>query len=354
MTGERAVLEATVAYGKALDKVMLFMIRRLMGLFNTGTRGEDMVRQATPVVRRAMMEAWALGVTLLDAHARATVGGLSYVPRPPWFTPRQMRRILARNGGGEHDRMASVIREVEWVARNTARNTLRRAAVEDLPDGKRRKHASSPLLQPSGDGRDIRRDAKTITTGHTATRDKDADWVSSLVEDVSKLRRTGAKVVMEGGDWDPGTQYDYKRLRDQQTSREEDKHGEIGAARPFAWARVIQGEYTCPFCIMLASRGPIYKSEKTAGYSWNKRRLGLVDDSYHFNCDCLVVPVYTSKNWAGKKQHEYLKQLWKTHGAKDVYDFGKNLRELDEAGRLDYSSMSIVKEHETITQEVKP
>ena len=50
------------------------------------------------------------------------------------------------------------------------------------------------------------------------------------------------------------------------------------------YARVPQGSETCRFCIMLASRGAVYKSELTAGAM----------NHYHPNCDCKIVP-----DWGG-------------------------------------------------------
>lgn len=49
------------------------------------------------------------------------------------------------------------------------------------------------------------------------------------------------------------------------------------------WARVPGGAETCPFCIMLASRGFAYKSERTAS---EKKGGG----HYHENCRCRIVP----------------------------------------------------------------
>lgn len=48
------------------------------------------------------------------------------------------------------------------------------------------------------------------------------------------------------------------------------------------YARVPTGEETCDFCIMLASRGPIYHSEESAG----------AYDHYHPHCDCRIVPFW--------------------------------------------------------------
>ena len=48
------------------------------------------------------------------------------------------------------------------------------------------------------------------------------------------------------------------------------------------WARVPTGDKTCDFCIMLASRGPVYLTEESAG----------AFDKFHPHCDCKVVPFF--------------------------------------------------------------
>lgn len=68
-------------------------------------------------------------------------------------------------------------------------------------------------------------------------------------------------------------------------------------ARPFAWARVVHPSENgpCGFCVMLASRGPVYSSSQTAG---------LRADAFHDHCHCTVVPVFTSREWEGKAAQE--------------------------------------------------
>ena len=56
------------------------------------------------------------------------------------------------------------------------------------------------------------------------------------------------------------------------------------------WARVPSGLETCPFCYMLASRGFVYGNEKLASIA---HRTG---DSYHANCDCIVIPGFQDKD----------------------------------------------------------
>lgn len=48
------------------------------------------------------------------------------------------------------------------------------------------------------------------------------------------------------------------------------------------YARVPSGDETCAFCLMLASRGPAYGTEKTAGGDGNE---------YHADCDCVPTPM---------------------------------------------------------------
>lgn len=75
--------------------------------------------------------------------------------------------------------------------------------------------------------------------------------------------------------------------------------------RPVAWARVLTGAEDCAFCVMLASRGAVYKSKATA-----ERTEDNPFQRYHDNCDCVAVPVYTSKNWPGKAEADALYKFW--------------------------------------------
>lgn len=86
-------------------------------------------------------------------------------------------------------------------------------------------------------------------------------------------------------------------------------------ARPKAWARVLTGAENCAFCVMLASRGPVYETAATAG------RLAASDafkdagatgwvNSYHPSCDCVVVPVYSYTSWPGRASYRELEKLY--------------------------------------------
>jgi hypothetical protein len=69
----------------------------------------------------------------------------------------------------------------------------------------------------------------------------------------------------------------------------------------------------CAFCAMLASRGAVYKSELTGeivGASGRVRGSREVGQSYHDNCGCVAVPVYSrdstpppfAEQWAEAKR----------------------------------------------------
>lgn len=69
--------------------------------------------------------------------------------------------------------------------------------------------------------------------------------------------------------------------------------------RRVRYARVPSGSETCKFCLMLASRGFVYRSEMSAG-----------SDHYHANCDCRIVPNFGKADIAGYDPDALYRQ-WK-------------------------------------------
>ena len=72
------------------------------------------------------------------------------------------------------------------------------------------------------------------------------------------------------------------------------------------WARVLSGAENCGFCVMLASRGPVYWTARAAQH----RGKGQEQDKFHDNCDCAVVLVQKGRDWEGRKQFELAEDLW--------------------------------------------
>lgn len=70
------------------------------------------------------------------------------------------------------------------------------------------------------------------------------------------------------------------------------------ASDEIGWARVTTTAHPCVFCSMLASRGPVYHSDKTA------------DFRAHDHCSCTAVLVYYGKPWDGHADYRRLSDLW--------------------------------------------
>ncbi len=86
------------------------------------------------------------------------------------------------------------------------------------------------------------------------------------------------------------------------------------------WARVATGRETCEWCLMLVSRGAVYKTARSAGLKLDDNTasdafLSGTDaqdymNEWHTGCDCKVVPVFDLENWVGKESAERALELW--------------------------------------------
>lgn len=98
------------------------------------------------------------------------------------------------------------------------------------------------------------------------------------------------------------------------------------------WARVATGDETCAWCLMLVSRGPVYKSSRTAGSRFDNETTvaayyndAPVDEymnEWHTGCDCKVIPVFDEANWPGMDAAQKALDLWN-----DAYDDAVEWRE---------------------------
>lgn len=140
--------------------------------------------------------------------------------------------------------------------------------------------------------------------------------LSQHVEDAA--RQTMVRSVEDYRD--PATEadeehYSYAALR----GTDDDADGwdrELRESQARSWARVLTGAENCAFCVMLASRGPIYETAESAGRiaaSDLFREAGAVGwaNSYHPGCDCLVVPIYDYNSWPGRDQFGELRKFYK-------------------------------------------
>lgn len=69
----------------------------------------------------------------------------------------------------------------------------------------------------------------------------------------------------------------------------------------YGFQRVVGGsKKPCAFCVMLASRGPVYNSRESAERVVNPSGKRAVGDKYHDNCQCRAVPAFSSDEpWFG-------------------------------------------------------
>lgn len=86
------------------------------------------------------------------------------------------------------------------------------------------------------------------------------------------------------------------------------------------WARIATGRETCAWCLMLISRGPVYRSAESAGLDLDDESVEEMFaagedvrehmDQWHPGCDCKVVPVYDKQNWPGFEEWKRAEDLW--------------------------------------------
>lgn len=132
-----------------------------------------------------------------------------------------------------------------------------------------------------------------------------------------------------------------------------------GEKRRVGFARVATGRETCAFCLMLVSRGPVYKSELKAGAKHegaaeiletkndvSDEELDDLMTRWHPGCDCKVVPVFDEDNWQGRDDFLRMEEIWKKE-TKGFYgaQFTKNdklnaFRRAIERGEIDPSQFA--------------
>lgn len=148
------------------------------------------------------------------------------------------------------------------------------------------------------------------------TRDPDqfpqvaAERLVQHVEDAA--RQTIVRTVEDFREMDP--EDEPHRSYDARTPEEEAEYAR-DSDLALNWARVLTGHENCGFCVMLASRGPVYETAQTAGRIRASPEFRAVNgrrwmNSYHPNCDCVVVPIYDYGDWAGRDQWQALEKWY--------------------------------------------
>jgi hypothetical protein len=93
------------------------------------------------------------------------------------------------------------------------------------------------------------------------------------------------------------------------------------------YARTTVGLENCAFCLMLVSRGPVYKTQSAA-----LLRDGT-SEPYHDRCDCIATPVFNRASWPGRDEYLEMRAAWAEHGG-DLTTWRRYIasRKTDEAG----------------------
>ena len=115
-----------------------------------------------------------------------------------------------------------------------------------------------------------------------------------------------------------------------------ERHG-----KKIGWARVLSGAENCSRCVMLASRGPAYKSEKSATIAGKGVRAGK---TFHDHCDCRAVLVREGEDWDGREAYELAEDLW-TEATRGYSGHAAELalrRQLDRAEREGWTHQELL------------
>lgn len=233
-------------------------------------RFEESVSMLAALVRKYRRQAAELANQLMAEEA-AKVGGQALIPPVEGYADQAVHEVLTQS------------RSVDQASRSLERHVrtaARRQVVRSIPD---------PVVPPA---------SETNPSSDVFDVDKDGNFVGEA-----------------GGGFEA-----------RPASKEEARRP---AVYPVGWARVLTGKDNCAFCIVLASRGPVYSSRhhasSTSSKRWDKEGRQWAN-SYHDNCDCLVVPVYDSENWAGKAQSDKLYKIYE-EVTREAVAGGKNITE---------------------------
>ena len=108
--------------------------------------------------------------------------------------------------------------------------------------------------------------------------------------------------------------------------------------RATGWSRVTDAD-PCAWCAMLASRGPVYKSEQTAGRDQNARFEGDGQFKYHDHCACVAWPAFTlNEPFIGTAEKLYNDWLTVTRGHGGKHAVNAFRRWWESEGRAAYQA----------------
>lgn len=225
---------------------------------------EQLASAMLPAIRRARAQSHALGAQMLETQAQALE-----IPTPPVQPVRRYER-------------QAVVTMLENVTLASDRSSNATVTVDDPGEvAERRPRVSVTVVDPES------RRSSRVSVEVTEDNRRDPEVVKVIAEKVQAVAERHARMPSR------------EAFTDAVESDEDDDGPEVG------WARVLTGAESCGFCAMLASRGPVYKSKKSASDAG-----GVDGKAYHDNCDCEVVLVREDQDWVGREEYEALENLW--------------------------------------------
>lgn len=257
----------------------------------------------TPLMWAARKQAWAAAALFLRGQARNRGAAESWIPPQPGYSPDTLRRAIRESRG--NDGTPEGLRRLQLTMQSHVIAAARRTvadAIDTAPN-------SVPLLNGALD--DLDDNLKGFSEKNRETIKEDIRKVEkkrrpsmSLDEAFDKLaeRVDEAIKTLDEEDLVKARHRQMGVFKDVPDRYRRDRRGNL-LVRPFAFARVTHPGKNgpCGFCAMLASRGPVYKTSESAG---------LRADTFHRGCACTVVPVFTSRTWEGKEQHQEFERVY--------------------------------------------
>lgn len=297
-------MEELTQYRKAVDQIIAGLRYILQAIFYNAdySNRERLIAllapQLTEVVRQHRARVYEESVVMLKRSAKRQGVANPYVPDISGYSEESVRTLLRRNLRGTpqevaRDMSAALVQHVESAGRQTIVRAVEDGVAAANPEDEA--HLEYTRLTPE--------EFKEKQRQHSLDDDNALD----------------EQDFIDVGDLDDDDFIDYDEEDDDFNDDDFDDYGKayekretVLGVQPQAWARVLSGAENCGFCVMLASRGPVYKSAENAGRGQaSDRDYAAGINTYHTNCDCLVVPVYNFRDWPGREQWKAAERVYK-------------------------------------------
>ena len=260
-------MEALTTYRNAVDRIITGLRYILQAIFASAdyTDRERLIElltaQLTEIVRQQRALVYAEAVVMLKSLAKLQGVDNPYVPSMSGYSDQAVRTLLRQHLRGTPQEVTQVMtaalaQHVEAAGRQAIIRAVEDGVFADNPEDE--EHLEYTRLTP---------------------------------DEFAEHTGGGLRLVYNADD---------------------DERQTPAGRQPKSWARVLTGAENCGFCVMLASRGPVYSSAAEAGRgqaSDSDYAAGI--NTYHTNCDCLVVPIYDYANWPGRDQWLAAERVYK-------------------------------------------